>query len=77
MVDVNGIHGLGCRISTGRLTRHNAINELIKRVLLTAEIPSRLEPAKLSHTDDINDQTACQQCLGHVDSVYSVGLHVS
>ena len=52
MVDVSGIHGLSCRISKGRLARHNAVNELIKRALLTAEIPSRLEPAKLSHTDN-------------------------
>jgi hypothetical protein len=30
----------------------NDVNELIRRALLTAEIPSRLEPAKLSYTDD-------------------------
>jgi hypothetical protein len=52
MVDVNGIHRLCCRISKGRLACHNAVNELVKRALLTAEIPSRLEPTKLSHTDD-------------------------
>ena len=52
MVDASGIHGLSCRKSAGRLARHNAVNELIRRALLTAEIPSRLEPAKLSCTDD-------------------------
>jgi hypothetical protein len=53
MVDVNGIHGLSCYISKGCLARHNAVNEVIKRALLTAEIPSCLELAKLSKTDDI------------------------
>src|SRR5208282_5281978 len=51
MVDASGTHGLSCRKSAGRLARHNAVNELIRRALLTAEIPSRLEPSKLSHSD--------------------------
>ena len=51
VVDVSGTHGLSCRKSAGRLARHNAVNELIRRALLTAEIPSRLEPSKLSHSD--------------------------
>jgi hypothetical protein len=45
------IDSISCRISKGRLARHNAVNELIKRALLAAEIPSRLEPAKVSYTD--------------------------
>jgi len=50
-VDFSGTHGLSCRKSAGRLTRHNAVNNLIRRALLTAGIPSRLEPAHLSRTD--------------------------
>lgn len=34
------------------LSVFNAVNELIRRASLTAEIPSGLEPAKLSYTDD-------------------------
>jgi hypothetical protein len=46
-VDSTGRHGLSCRKSAGRLSRHSAVNELIKRALTSAEIPSRLEPTSL------------------------------
>jgi hypothetical protein len=52
MVDTSGIQDLGCRKSADRLARHNAVNELIRGALLTAEIASRLEPTRLSYTDD-------------------------
>jgi len=52
VIDVSGTHSLSCRKVAGRLTRHNAVNKLIHRALLTAGIPSRLEPTKLSYTDD-------------------------
>jgi hypothetical protein len=51
-VDINGLHGLSCRKSKGRIARHTAVNGLIKRALLSAEIPSRLEPTKLLHYDN-------------------------
>ena len=44
-------HGLACRKSAGRHTRHNAVNDLIKRALASAEIPSLLEPKSLSRDD--------------------------
>ena len=51
-VKSSGFHGLSCRKSAGRIIRHNALNDLIKRSLaLTAEIPSRLEPTSLSRSD--------------------------
>ena len=50
-VDESGVHGLSCRQSAGRHSRHNALNDLIKRSLATAEIPSRLEPSSLSRSD--------------------------
>jgi len=50
--DVSGTHGFSCRKVASHLAHHNAVNELIHRALLTAGIPSRLEPTKLSHTDD-------------------------
>jgi len=51
-VDSSGRHGLSCRRSAGRLSRHSAVNELIKRALMSAEIPSRLEPKSLAQHDD-------------------------
>jgi len=51
-VDASGVHGLSCRKSAGRHMRHNALNDLIKRSLASAEIPSRLEPSSLSRSDD-------------------------
>lgn len=50
-VDQFGTHGLACRQSAGRLARHSAVNDLIKRALASAEIPSRLEPTCLTRTD--------------------------
>jgi hypothetical protein len=50
-VDSSGRHGLSCRKSAGRLSRHSAVNELIKRALSSAEIPSRLEPPSLIRDD--------------------------
>lgn len=51
-VDNTGRHGLSCRKSAGRLSRHSAVNDLIKRALMSAEIPSRLEPKSLTRNDD-------------------------
>ena len=50
-VDSNGTHGLACRKSAGRHMRHNAVNDLIKRALASAEIPAILEPSSLSRND--------------------------
>jgi hypothetical protein len=50
-VDSSGVHGLSCRKSAGRHVRHNALNDLVKRALASAEIPSRLEPTSLSRSD--------------------------
>jgi len=43
-VNSSGVHGLACRKSAGRHMRHNAINDLIKRALVSANVPSVLEP---------------------------------
>src|SRR5664279_2919022 len=50
-VDASGVHGLSFRKSAGRQMRHSALNDLIKRSLASAEIPSRLEPSSLSRAD--------------------------
>lgn len=51
-VDDSGRHGLCCLKSAGRMARHNHVNDIIKRALSSAEIPSRLEPISLSRHDD-------------------------
>ena len=50
-VDTSGTHGLACRKSAGRHVRHNAVNDLIKRALASANVPSILEPSSLSGDD--------------------------
>ena len=46
-----GIHGLSCRSSAGRMPRHSAANDIIKRALSSAIVPSVLEPTGLSRQD--------------------------
>ena len=50
-VDNFGRHGLSCLKSAGRIPRHAAINDLVKRALATAEIPATLEPVGLESTN--------------------------
>ena len=50
-VDPNGYHGLSCRMSYGRHSRHDHVNRLIKEALGSAEITSRLEPTGTSKLD--------------------------
>ena len=46
-VDQLGRHGLSCMKQIGRHPRHSNVNDLIKRALSHADIPSRLEPQGL------------------------------
>ena len=50
-VDSSGTLGLSCRKSVGRHVRHNAVNDLIKRALSSANIPAMLEPHSLCRDD--------------------------
>ena len=50
-VDQSGVHGLSCRKSTGRFIRHAQVNDIIKRALSSAHIPSILEPNGVSRSD--------------------------
>ena len=50
-VDANASHGLSCRYSVGRHPRHHAVNDIIKRALGSAGIPSIMEPPGLSRSD--------------------------
>ena len=50
-VDHLARHGLSCKFSQGRISRHNAINNIIHHSLAAANIPSRLEPSGLHRSD--------------------------
>ena len=50
-VDRSGRHGLSCRYSAGRFPRHANLNDVVKRALATAGIPSWLEPVGLDRGD--------------------------
>ena len=50
-VDELGHHGLACQRSMGRHARHSHLNDIIKRALSTAGVPSILEPLGLDRGD--------------------------
>ena len=52
LVDELGHHALSCRRSFGRHPRHANINDVVKRGLAAACIPSRLEPTDTSTQDN-------------------------
>ena len=49
--DSLGHHALTCRLSAGRHPRHTALNDVIRRALHTAGVPSILEPAGIDRGD--------------------------
>ena len=50
-VDHLATHGLSCRRSSGRHSRHAEINDIVKRSLASAKIPSHLEPTGISSSE--------------------------
>ena len=50
-VDSLGRYGLCCRKAEGRHSRHSQVNDLLKRALASAQIPSIREPPGLSRDD--------------------------
>jgi hypothetical protein len=51
-VDAFGVHSLICKHAAGRITRHQAINDVIARAFVTADIPVTKEPTGLSISDN-------------------------
>ena len=47
-VQEDGKHGLACKKSAGRHPRHSMINDIVKRALASAGLPSQLEPVGLT-----------------------------
>ncbi|XP_063629995.1 uncharacterized protein LOC134801393 [Cydia splendana] len=50
-VDQLGRHGLSCQRSAGRLSRHAALNDIIRRSLVTVNVPAILEPTGMARDD--------------------------
>ena len=44
------LHGLSCKKSQGCHHRHAAVNDLLKRSLVSAKIPSLPEPTDIAHS---------------------------
>ena len=51
LMDAKGIHGLTCKCSAGRHPRHAALNDVVRRALKSAGIPSILEPVGIDRGD--------------------------
>lgn len=50
-VDSLGTHGLACKRGSGRIGRHNMLNDILWRALIKANIPSIKEPTGLMRSD--------------------------
>ena len=50
-MDELALHGLSCRKSPGRHSRHNAISDIIHRTLTAAGVPCQMEPHGLRCID--------------------------
>ena len=50
-IDTKGLHGLKCKKSSGRFSRHAAVNDLIHRALKSGDVPSILEPVGCNRED--------------------------
>ena len=51
-VDIISTHGLKCKKSRGRFSRHHSVNDIIARALNLANIPAMLEPAGIVREDN-------------------------
>lgn len=51
MVESNGHNALSCGRCAGRFPRHHALNDVVRRALVSANVPCVLEPPGLSRTD--------------------------
>ena len=47
-----GTHGLKCKKSRGRFSRHHSVNDIIARALNLANVPAMLEPAGIVREDN-------------------------
>ena len=51
IIEVNGLHGLSCKLGSGKHSRHASINGIIYRACCRVDIPAVKEPTGLTRTD--------------------------
>ena len=51
LVDARGQHGLVCKRASSRIARHQQLNDLVTRALVSADVPATKEPVGLTHRD--------------------------
>ena len=51
LVDARGQHGLVCKQASSRIARHQQLNDLVTRALVSAGVPATKEPVDLTHRD--------------------------
>jgi hypothetical protein len=51
LVDARGAHAMSCKRGSGKITRHNYINDIVQRSLARAGIPATKEPLGLLRSD--------------------------
>ena len=51
-VESTGIHGLSCRHSAARISRHNMANDIVWKAMQRAKIPAAKEPPGLLRSDN-------------------------
>ena len=51
LVEVNGLHGLSCKLGSGKHSRHASINDIIYCASCHADIPAVKEPIGLTRTN--------------------------
>ena len=51
-VESTGVHGISCKKSAGRFSRHSHVNNLMKKAFESAHVPMILEPQGISCTDE-------------------------
>ncbi|GBP92449.1 hypothetical protein EVAR_62127_1 [Eumeta japonica] len=67
-VEANGYHTLSRQQRSGRFPRHHVLNYIIRRALIYANIPCKLELPGLSHSDrmrpvNVNPPAKRERCL--------------
>ena len=51
LVEINGLHGLPCKLGSGKHSRHASINDIIYHACFCADILAVQEPAGLTRQD--------------------------
>ena len=74
-----GAHGLSSRSSQGPHQRHAEVNNIIYRVLSSANVPSHLEPLVLrgKRPDDDSVEERASACMGCNHEIYYAPSYVS